>query len=124
MRQPSRPPGQQRQPGGDHRMRRRLQPQPSGQHQPQHGAGLGVIGQNGAGSAVDQRVEIHQPAQHLTRQRPRQPAIGRRQALTGGMGGIVERFAPAQHGIDHAQRGAAGGKAGDFIHPGPLKHLA
>jgi hypothetical protein len=112
MRQPARPALQQFQPGGHHRMRRRFQPQPARQHQPQHGARLGILGQRLARGRIDQPIQIHHPAQRLARQRAGQRLVGRGQALRGGMGGIVQRFAPAQHGIHQAQGGTAGGRPG------------
>jgi hypothetical protein len=114
VRQSARPAGQQRQSGGDNRMRRGLEPQPARQHQPQHRARLGIGGQRQAGGAVDQRVEIDQPAQRLASQRPRQGLVGlAANPLQGRVPRLFERLAAPQHGIEQVQRSLARGKAGN-----------
>ena len=119
MRQPPRAAGKQRQAGRDHRVRRGLEPQPLRQHQPQHRARLGVVGDTLARRAVDQRVEIGEPAQRLVDDRERQCTVGgavdtaQRSAL-----GLFERLAAPQHRVQQFERRAAGGKSGGFGHCG------
>ena len=117
MRQPLRSARQQRERGRDHRMRRRVEPQPLRQHQPQHRARLGVLGQNLARRAVDQGVEIDQPTQRFRRNCAGEPRVGRRQSMERRRLVLLQRFAPAQDAIEHAQRRAAGWQAG-HIAPG------
>ena len=50
-------------------MGRGIEPPPTRQHQPQDRARLGIGGKDLAGRAVDQAVQIGQPAQHFSRQR-------------------------------------------------------
>ena len=105
-------------------MRRGCEPQPAGQHQPQHRARLGVIGQVLAGGAIDQRVEIGQPAQRLGCQGAGERAVGiAADALQRGRPRLLERLAPAEHGIAQAQRSFAGGESGN-VHVRPLGHRA
>ena len=111
VRQPPRAAAEQRQPGGDHRMGRRVQPQHLRQHQPQHRARLGIVGQH---LAVAQSIS----ASRSTSQRSVSPAIagasarslGIADALARGVCGPLERLAPPQHGIEPCatRRGGAG----------------
>jgi len=121
MRQAARTACQQRQAGGDHRVRRGVQSQRLRQHDPQHHPRLGVIGQALFGDAVDQRINVSQPAQRLARNRTGERAVGRganraeRRAL-----GDFQRLPPAQNRIKQTKRSAAHGKSGGGWHGRPL----
>ena len=106
MHQPPRAAVDQRQRGRDQRMVRRAEPDLLRERQPQHHPRLAVVGQALARGAVDQRVEIGQPAQRLAGDRDGQRMIGRRQ-VADRPARRVERLAAAQHGIEHLQRRAA-----------------
>lgn len=69
------------------------------------------------GCAVDQRIEVGQPAQHLVGKRAGERLVGRApDRLERGAFGLVERFAPPQHGIDQLKRGAARMNSGRLGH--------
>ena len=126
MRQPALPPGEQVEPGCQHRVRRGVQPQPLRQHHPQDHARLGIMRQRLLGRAVDQRVEIDQPAQDFAGNGPRQRLVLELADVAGrAVEGDVERFALAKHCIEQAQRSAAGVDTGRLGHGGqPLPPLA
>ena len=110
VRQPLGAARQQGQRRRDDGVRRRIEPQPLRQHQPQHGARLGIVGQDLLRGAVDQRVDVGQPAQRLGRDRAGQRAVGiGAHVLQGIVGRLVERLAAPQHRIEQAQRRRARG---------------
>ncbi len=124
MRQPARTASQQRQACGDHCMRRRVEPQPLRQHHAQHLPCLGIIGQRLLHRAVDQPVQIDEPAQHLS-------GYGAGQRLVLEPADIlcrrterhVQRLAAAQGCIEQAKRSAARVDTGGLSHgraPYPL----
>lgn len=124
MRQPARPTLQQFQSGRDNGMGRSCQPQPARQHNAQHCARLGIIGQWQPGRTVDQIIKVGQPAQALSRQGPRQGTISiAANAQQGAACSLIERFTPAQNCIMKAQGSFAGGKARN-IHRLPLGEIA
>jgi hypothetical protein len=111
MHQPARPAFHQRQRGGHHGVRRGFQLQPAGQRNAQGMAGAGIAGQWPRRGAVNQGIQIGQPAQHGERQQPRQPAILRQRQFIQMAGGRIERRTAIEHGLTDLQRGAAGGNA-------------
>ncbi len=103
------PPGtaiDQGQRGGDHRVVGRAEPDPLRQREADDHARLRIVGQALPRGAVDQRIEVGDPAQCLARYGDGEPVVGRCEVAGGGAGGI-ERPALAKHGIEHLQRGAA-----------------
>ena len=89
------------------------------EHHPQHHAHLGVGGQIVFGGAVDQRVEIDQPAQHFAGDGAgERPVLEAANVAGRGAEGDIERLAAPQHGIEQAQRGAARGETGGHGHGG------
>ncbi len=126
VREPPRSAGEQRQARGDDRVRRGVEPQPLGQHHAQHRARLGVVRQALLRGAVDQRVEIDQPAQDFAGDGPGQRAVGVIAHVPGRRAQrLVERLAAAQHGVEHFERGAARGKTGGIGHrPSALCDIA
>ena len=120
VRQPPRATCQQRQAGGDHRVRRRFQPQPARQHQPQGRTRFGVFGQDLPRRAIDQGVKINQPAQHLARQCPGQRPIRiTAHPLQGGLRRLIERFTAPQDCIEKLERSLARREARNIHCPCP-----
>ena len=75
-----------------------------------------LFGEDLAGRAIDQPVEIGKPAQRFLRDGKSEGAvIAAFDRAQHRQGSLIERIAPAQHGIEQAQRGAAGGHAGKII---------
>ena len=108
--QPPRAAVDQRQSGGDDRMVGGLQPDLLRQREAKHHACLGIVGQALPGGAVDQRVEVGQPAKRLAADRHREAVVGARQPADA-LGGGFERPSAAQHRVEHDQRRAARGDA-------------
>ena len=102
-----------------------IEPQRLRQHQPQHHARLGILGQDLLGRAVYQGVEIGQPAQGLARNRLGERTVGRLADVRQGRAlGLLQRLAPPEHGIEQAERSAAHGKSGRKGHRPALEHRA
>ena len=95
-------------------MGRGSEPKRLREHQPQHRARLGIGGQRLCGRAVDQRIEIVQPAQALAGDGDGKPAV-----LTGQPAHrptrLLQRLAPPQHRIEQTQRRRSRGHAGSGI---------
>ncbi|GEO02169.1 hypothetical protein NSE01_40010 [Novosphingobium sediminis] len=116
MRKAARAADKQRQASSNHRVRRQAEAQRLRKHEPQDAAGLGVFGQNLPGRAIDQAVEIGEPAQRFLRDGKREGAvIAALDRAQYRRGGLIERIATAQHGIEQAQRSAASRDAGKVI---------
>ena len=85
MGEAARPPVEQGQDRGDRRMGRSAERQGLDQGDAQGEARLGVFGQPLGGGAVDQEVEIDQPAERLGRDRMGEgPIVGAVEAAGGG----------------------------------------
>ena len=120
MRQPARTARQQRQAGRDHGVGRGFQPQPLCQHHAQHRADLGILGQPLLRRAVDQAIEIGQPAQGLVGDGAGETLVGHAAHLTQCRPfGLFQRFAPPQHGVEHLQGRAARVDSGRLSHGRP-----
>ena len=102
MHQPARSAIHQREGGGDQRMIGRAEPDLLGQCQAEHHPRLAVVRELLARSAIDQRVEIGQPAQCFSGDGASQRGVGRRKA-PGDLGRIVHRLAAPQHCIEDAE---------------------
>ena len=102
----------QRQHGRDRGMRRGAQRQHLDERDAQRETRLGIVGQPLLGRRVDQRVEIGQTTQRLGRDGVCQTAIrSTRQRARRRGERRLQRFTPAQHGVEQADSGAAGGGA-------------
>ena len=124
MRQSSRSAREQVQTRGDHGVRRRFQPQPLRQHEPQDHARLGIVRERFPRCTVDQGVEIDQPAQRLARNRARERLVLEFAHILGGAGkGDIERFAATQDRVEQAQRRTARMNSGGLSHYAPLPAL-
>ena len=125
MRQPPGAAREQWQSCGDHGMRRQIKPQRLRQHEAEHAARFGIIGQTLAGVIIDERIEIGEPTQSLLRNGQRERSIiAAFDGAEHGRRGLIERITPAQYGINEAQRGKASGNAGDILRCGRMGHRA
>ncbi len=106
MHQPPGPAIDQRQRRRDQRMVRGPEANLLREGQPKNHPRLAIVGQSLAGRAVDQRVEIRQPAQRFAGDRHREPMVLRRQVADRAAGG-VERLTAPQHRVEHLQRRTA-----------------
>ena len=100
--QPPRAAVDQRQRGRDQCMVRRAEADLLRERETDHHPRLAVVGQSLARGAVDQRVEVRQPAQRLARDRYREATIRRRQ-VTDRAGCTFQRLPPAQYRIEDLQ---------------------
>ena len=115
----ARPALDQRQGGRDQRVVGGAQPNLLRQRQAQHHSRLGVVGQRQPRRAVDQRVDVGQPAQRLADDRARQRGIGGGQVACV-LRGIVHRLATPQDRIEHLECRDARGHAFGLLFVGIL----